>query len=300
MTSALLGWVRCCGLLLVLTAGTPASAFEVRLGHGALNLRATLELAAGKSLAEGLLILVHGTMGHRDMEVMRLVRRTLVERGHSTLAINLSLGVDAREGMFDCAVPSRHRAEDALTEIDAWVQWARDQGAGRLGLVGFSRGGQQAAWYAAQTGQLHLARLVLLAPTFAADAANAYAPRFGAPLEPLLQRAQALEQQGRADELLAGVGFLNCESTSVSAGALLSYYRPARDAEPDATLRRVRVPTLLVVAGADAIVPDLPTRVAASLDNNLIRMVVVDGADHFFRDLYGEDAADAIDAFLRH
>jgi pimeloyl-ACP methyl ester carboxylesterase len=295
-----LGWVRACSLLLALVVGGSAGATEVRLTHGALTLRATLELAAARSLADGLLILVHGTMGHRDMEAMRLLRRTLGERGHSTLAINLSLGVDAREGMFDCAVPSRHRADDALAEIDAWIRWARDQGVGRLGLVGFSRGGQQAAWYAAQTTHPQLSRLILLAPTFAADAAGAYASRFGAPLEPLLQRAQALERQGRGDELLAGVGFLNCESTSASARALLSYYRPAAAAEPDAALRRVRVPTLVVVAGADAIVPDLARRLAASLDGRLVRAVTIDGADHFFRDLYGEDAADAIDAFLRH
>lgn len=34
-------------------------------------------------------------------------------------------------------------------------------------------------------------------------------------------------------------------------------------------------------------------------DGPRLRSTVVSGADHFFHDLYGEDAADAIDAFLR-
>lgn len=295
----LLDWIRAIAFALAIAASSAAGAAEVRTDHGPLALRATLELAPGKSLADGVVILIHGTMGHRDMEVMRLFRRLLAERGHSTLAVNLSLALSAREGMFDCAVPSRHRAEDTLPEIDAWIEWAVRQGAGRLTVLGFSRGGQQAAWYAARQPHSRLARLVLLAPIFAGDPAANYQTRFGAPLAPLLQRARALEAQGRGDELLTGIGFLNCDSTSASARSFLSYYDPAREAEPDATLPRLKVPTLVVAAGGDTIVRDLPRRVAAAVDGKGIRMAVIDGADHFFRDLYGEDAADAINAFLR-
>jgi pimeloyl-ACP methyl ester carboxylesterase len=297
----LIGWMRVLIFALALAAGAAgaAGATEVRTSHGGLTLRATLETAPGKSLADGLVILVHGTMGHRDMEVMRLFRRLLAERGHGTLAINLSLAVDARTGMFDCATPSRHRAEDTLAELDAWIEWAVRQGAGRLTVLGFSRGGQQAAWYAARQPHPRLARLVLLAPIFAGDPAAHYQTRFGTPLAPLLQRARTLDRQGRGGELLTGIGFLNCEQTSASARSFLSYYAPARDGEPLATLPRLKVPTLVVAAGGDTIVRDLPRRVAAAVDGKRIRLVVIDGADHFFRDLYGEDAADAIDAFLR-
>jgi len=290
--------IRIAALSLVLAAGS-ASAKEVRIGHGPLALRATLDLAPSKSIAEGLVILVHGTMGHRDMDVMRHFRSLLAERGHSTLAINFSLGVDAREGMFDCGVPSRHRTEDSLPEIDAWIRWAATGGAGPVTLLGFSRGAQQAAWYAAQRPHVALQRVVLLAPIFAGDPARNYQTRFGTPLAPLLQRAAALRDQGRAGELLASVGFLNCDSTSVSAQSFLSYYDPARDGEPDATVPRLRLPTLIVAAGADTIVRDLPSRIAPAVDGVRIRIVVIDGADHFFRDLYGEDAADAVAAFLR-
>lgn len=291
--------MRAALLVLACSVCTLATATEVRVVHGTLTLRATLELAAGKSLTDGLVIMVHGTMAHRDMEAMRMFRRLLVERGHSTLAVNLSLAIDAREGMYDCAVPSRHRAEDALAEIDTWLGWATRQGASRVTLLGFSRGAQQAAWYAARQPRPRLARLVLLAPTFAADPAAAYDTRFGAPLAPLLQRARALAQQGRGSDLITGIGFLNCDSNSVSAQALLSYYDPARDGEPDLTLSKVRVPTLVVAAGDDAIVRDLPRRVAATIDGARVRLVVIDGADHFFRDLFGDDAVDAIAAFLR-
>lgn len=287
-------------LLLMQSLGAAAqmTSRTVSITHDSRRLVASLDLAEGRALADGVVLVVHGTMGHRDMDVMRRLRALLGERGHSTLAPTLSLGVDGREGMYDCAVPSRHRAEDSAAEIAAWVGWARQQGARRVVLLGFSRGGQQSAWYLAQTPQAPVDRLVLLAPIFAGDLAAGYESRFRQPLAPLLDRARRLVEAGRGDELLPGVGFLNCESTSASAAALLSYYAPPPQSEPDATLPRIGVPTLVVVAGGDIIARDLEQRLGGRLAGRH-RLTVISGADHFFHDLYGEDAADEIGAFLR-
>jgi dienelactone hydrolase len=284
---------------LIVAAGPATPATEVTRTHQGLTLRATLELAPGRTLADGLVLLVHGTMGHRDMEVMRQFRRLLRERGHSTLAITLSLGLDRREGMFDCATPSRHRAADALGEIGAWLDWAEREGARRVTLAGFSRGGQQAAWFAAERRHPALARVVLLAPIFAADSAERYAERFGAPLAPLLAEARAASAAGRGAALLGPLGFLNCERTMASAEAFLSYYAPEPSSELPATVARIAVPVLVVVAGGDEIVRDAARRIAPLADGRRVRMEVIAGADHFFRDLFGEDAADAVHAFLR-
>lgn len=282
----------------VALAGNVA-ATEVTLRHGTLALGATLELAPGATLADGVVLMVHGTMAHRDMEVMRHFRPLLGEKGHSTLAINLSLGLDRREGMFDCAQTSTHRADDAVAEIGAWMDWAARQGARRVTLLGFSRGGQQAAWYAAERAHANLAKVVLLAPIVAGDFADRYEARFGKPLAPLLARARALQGGGQGAALLRGVGFLNCDRTTVSADSFLSYYAPKPGSELPATLPRIGVPTLVVVAGGDEIVRGLDDRIAPLVDGRRVRMTVVSGSDHFFRDLYGEDAADAIDEFLK-
>lgn len=280
-------------LATALAGATLAS--EVTLPHGGLSLRGTLDLARGRTLADGVVLMVHGTMGHRDMDVMRHFRRLLGEKGYSTLGINLSLGLDRREGLYDCGQPSRHRAEDAIAEIGAWMDWAARQGAGRVTLLGFSRGAQQAAWYAAERPHAGLARVVLLVPIFPSDFAAGYAARFGRPLAPLLEQARA----GPPSTLLRGIGFLNCDETSASAESVLSYYAAPPASEPVATLPRIGVPTLVVVAGEDRIVVDLDKRIAALVDGKRVRLTLISGADHFLRDLYGEDAADAIHDFLR-
>lgn len=272
-----------------------AAATEVSLPHGGLALRGTLELAPGRTPADGVILMLHGTMAHRDMEVMRHFRRLLGAKGYGTLAVNLSLGLDRREGMFDCGTPSRHRAEDALAEIGAWMQWLQGQGARRVTLLGFSRGGHQAAWYAASPTDRVLDRVVLLAPIYPRDFAERYPARFGSALAPLLEKARALP----ADALLENVGFLNCDRTAASAAAFLSYYAPAPASELPATLPRIKVPTLVVVAGGDEIVRHLDQRIAPFVDGKRLRTTVISGSDHFFRDLYGEDAADAIHEFLQ-
>ena len=52
----------------------------------------------------------------------------------------------------------------------------------------------------------------------------------------------------------------------------------------------------MTVATADTFVPDLPERMKGRVTEN-ISMKIVDGADHFYRDLFAEDLADAVHAF---
>jgi alpha/beta superfamily hydrolase len=55
---------------------------------------------------------------------------------------------------------------------------------------------------------------------------------------------------------------------------------------------------MLVIAGSeDAVVKGLVEQVQPLASRGLVRLQVIDGADHFFRDLYGEDVADAVAAF---
>jgi alpha/beta superfamily hydrolase len=56
---------------------------------------------------------------------------------------------------------------------------------------------------------------------------------------------------------------------------------------------------LVVVAGNDEAVVGLDKRIAPLVDGRRVQMKVVDGADHFFRDLFADDAVEAVDAFLK-
>src|SRR3546814_17638675 len=89
------------------------------------------------------MVLVHGTLAHNRMEIMQMLQETLGERGISTLAVTLSMGVSDRRGMYDCAVQHRHSNALAAAEIGAWNHWAVKQGPAQVGLPAHARAGRQ-------------------------------------------------------------------------------------------------------------------------------------------------------------
>lgn len=234
-------------------------------------------------------LLVHGTLAHHGMELIASLQDLLAERGYGSLAVTLGLGIDDRRGMLDCGVTHAHRHTDALAEIGTWIDWLRDRGQARVVLLGHSRGGNQVAWFLAEHDRPEVAAAVLLAPaTFDPDRAKAAYAAAGGRLEETLARAGAGER-------LEGVPFLHCARASVEPGSFLSYYAPDPRLDTPSLLPRLRKPVLVVVAGDDTVVPDLAERLPGAPG---VETVTIEGADHFFLDLYAEDAADAIAGFL--
>ncbi len=291
------------GLVLALPAASlaEAAARDVSLAHKGLTLMGRLVIADGKSLADGVILITHGTLAHNRMEVIGAMQTALAERGQSSLAITLSLGIDKRRGMYDCGAPHRHRHTDALDEIGAWIGWLEGQGAKRIVLMGHSRGGNQTAWFAAERARPSVSHVVLLAPMrFDFKRVRAtYKERYGERLTPLLKKAKGLEAAGQPDAFLENVGFLYCKGARVTAEAFLSYYAPDDRRDTPRLLKKIKVPVLVIVGSEDKVVAGLEEAVApiAKARPN-VKLQVIEDADHFFRDFYAEDAADAIVEFL--
>jgi pimeloyl-ACP methyl ester carboxylesterase len=96
--------------------------------------------------------------------------------------------------------------------------------------------------------------------------------------------------------MLGPVGFLYCRDAHVAPDTFIDTYTGPDRHDTPALLARIDVPTVVVIAGGDAVVRGLGERsrpVPGRVD-----VMTIDGADHQFRDLYGEDLADAMAAFL--
>jgi len=278
---------------------TNVQAEELVIPYHGLNLSAELELVAGKHLTDGVVLITHGSLGHRDMETITSQRALLKERGYNTLAINLSLGLDHRLGTYDCKNIHRHRNEDAVGEIGAWVDWLVGKGVNQITLFGHSRGAAQTALYAAQHDDPRVKAVVLLAPPTAENAGEGYQRRYGTALAPLLEQAEQLVRAGRGETVLEHVNIMYCRDVSASANSFVSYYRSSPDLDSPGLLPRIKVPTLVIAASEDEVVAGLDKIIPPLLGNNpQVRFKVIQGAGHFFRDLNAEDAADTIDEFL--
>lgn len=290
-------------MVLALVAPVRASAEDVVHEHLGLKLNGRLEIAPGKSLEkDGVALILHGTLAHHGMEIIRELQANLKQRGINTLAVTLSLGLDRRTGMFDCGVEHDHRHSDAIEELGSWLEWLEARKAAWVDIIGHSRGGAQVALFAAEQGDKVSGRIVLVAPLLenvsAEEQASRYEAQFGKPLEPILADARARAEGDEAESLMDVPGFLTCPSARVSPTAFLDYYAGSRRSVPE-LLNDIKAPTLVVAAGGDEIIPGIVDALSAAGLPEHVTVSEVDGADHFFRDLFGEDLADEIATFLR-
>jgi len=291
--------------LLVTFAGvvsTAASEHRIELKINGAVAYGDLVEPEGGGREKGVLVITHGTLAHKDMEIIAALQAALAERGIASLAHSLTLGMDRREGMYDCANPHLHRHEDGAAEIGAWITWLKANGAGPISLLGHSRGGNQAAWFAAGPGKGVLNALVLLAPSMNARDSNPaadYKRRFNADLDAILSKAKALIAKGAGTALMDMPGFLYCTNAKASAESVVSYYGPEPRRDTPALLPRLDVRTLVIAAGEDTVVPNVVERVRPLADGKKIQLRVVEDASHLFNDFFIEDAADLVAEFLK-
>ena len=279
--------------------GAQAETVTTQTADG-VAVTANLELADGASLADGVVLLTHGTLAHNAMEIIQALQAGLKDRGISSLAPTLSLGVPNRTGMYDCKVTHTHRHTDALDEIGLWLGWLKEQGATDVVLAGHSRGGNQTAWFAAREPDPSVSKVILIAPATwdETKAAAGFEKSHGQPLDGALKKAWALVDAGQGSEIMKGMGVLYCPGADVTAASFVSYYQPDDRRHTPTLMPMLSKPTLVIAGTEDTVVEGLIEATRPLADAGKVDLAVIEGADHFFLDFFAEDAADAMEAFI--
>lgn len=287
--------IHALGFMLAMAVHASAPAEEVTIEHQGMTLNARLARAGGWPRGP-VILMVHGTLAHNRMEIMATIQELLTDAELSSLAINLSLSVDDRRGTFACETPHAHRDSDALDEIGLWLDWLKARGAQRVVLLGHSRSGNQVARFVAERDAPQVEAVVLIAPsTWDADkVANGYQERFGVPLSMRLEEARELVAAGKPGAWLEQTGFLYCAGAKVTAATFLDYYEPDERRDTPSVLPAIRKPTIVFAGSEDTVVEGLEARISPIADGEQLKLVVMDGADHFFRDLYAEEIVEII------
>ena len=276
-----------CGLM-----SASISAQEIIIRADQLRLNATLNLVTD-SIDDGpLVLLVHGTLGYKGMEIIASLQTLLADEDLNSLAINLSLGIDNREGPFDCVVPHEHRHEDAAAEIAIWIEWLKGQGVDQVLLAGHSRGGSQVAAYSQNADAIVMGQVLIAPSTWSRKyAAKAYQNRYQKHLGDLIEVAIQQANNGWMPE---PTSLIYCENViEVKAASFLSYYQPPQTLNTPDLLVEGGLPTLVLGAGDDQVVKDLPQQMELRNFSN-VEFIMVDDADHFYRDLYADDVVEAM------
>lgn len=269
----------------------PLNAKEITLKYKNLTLNAELELAEGKTFKDGVILITHGSLAHRDMQTLTYLRELLAELEYSTLAINLSLGLDNRHGMYDCKTPHHHIYDDALDEIDQWIAWLKSEGTTAITLLGHSKGGAQTALYALERDSKIIKSIILMAPSTKSKGGTKK-------LYNQIQRAKLIKSLGNSETKLQGMPIMHCKKSTATVKSFLSYNAFSPRHDTPTLLPELKKPTLVLVGGQDNVVRGLEKKVAPLVDNKKVFMKVVETAGHFFRDLNMDEAVEYIEAFL--
>ena len=269
---------------------------EIKISHNGLTLNANLASSSPQLEGKAIVLIVHGTLAHRGMEIISGLQNALLERQIPSLAINLSLGLDDRKGMYDCKILHRHKHEDALGEIDQWLNWLKTQKVKSVAILGHSRGGNQVAWFAAERMRRQISKIILMAPmTWDRQyAARSYEKNYRVKLAPLLEKAKTGGQG-----IMKSIGFIYCPKTDVRASSFVSYYRDDPRKNTPFLLPKIKRPVLVLVAENDKVVKNLAPKIEPLLKGSTIKMVRIEDTGHMFLDFALEDAADSIAEFLQ-
>lgn len=287
---------------LALTIGTSANADgtkEIKQTLGGLTVNANLLMADGKNFQDDIVLLTHGTLTHNGRSTYKQLQKNLASLGISSLAINLSLGLNDRHGEYDCKVTHTHKHTDALKEIGFWLHWLKAKGAKKVVLMGHSRGGSQTAWYAVKHDNPIIKEVVLLAPaTGEQQSAEVYEHKYGKPLAAILAKAKALVAEGKGSTVLKNTDFIYCKKSQVTAASFVDYYDPKPEFDTPTLLKNIKKPTLVIMGTEDKVVPDLPEKMKALEKSKMAKTLMIEDANHSFLDFANEDIAQAISDFI--
>ena len=91
--------------------------------------------------SESIALLLHGTRGHKNLELISSLRESLINIGIDSLSINLSYGIKDRNNDFlPCDIHHQHTVKDSLEEIKLWYDFVNQKGYTKVYLIGHSRG----------------------------------------------------------------------------------------------------------------------------------------------------------------
>ena len=172
-------------------------------------------------------LIVHGTRGHKGMEIIETLSSRLYEEGYTVLSINLSYGFHNRKDEFlSCDIKHNHNEHESVREIVAWYNYLISKGYDKVNFIGHSRGGFNIMQALSIINNKEI-KSFLLAPfidTYAGTKTY-YEEELGIPYELIIKSS---ENYYLADKYKL-INFLFCENVNVSSQTFRSYLNYSRN-----------------------------------------------------------------------
>ena len=244
-------------------------------------------------------IIVHGTRGHKSMEIIKTLSNRFYDEGYDVLNINLSYGFNDREDEFlSCEIKHQHSEHDSVKEILTWYKYLIAKGYKDIRFIGHSRGAFNVIQTLALIENNQNINAYLLAPIIDTyeGTRDYYVNDLNIPYDLIINSNYNYD----ISEKYSLINFLFCENAKVSSQTFRSYLDFSQDEKKYpftyniiSLLKNINSPITIFSGTEDEILLDSYEKFKVINKHN-INHIVIDGAGHFFRDLYLDDIVDNI------
>ena len=263
--------------------------------HNGLTLNANLK---SNPQSDTIFILVHGTRGYKDMEIIKSLSQRILDYGHSSLSINLSYDIDNRASEFlSCDRVHTHNEHTSINEIVSWYRYLENQDYKNIYFIGHSRGAFNVIQAMALINNNNI-KAYLLAPVIDTylGTKNYYDQEHNLPYETLINNKDEFIISDR----YPSINFLFCENAKVSSSTFRSYLDLSKNQTlypftfSIIDLLKDTNSSVTIFSGTDDEILLDSYKKLNKINQSNISHILIDEADHFFRDIYLDDVVDII------
>ena len=271
--------------LLMLTNITEANE-KIISARLADNKTVTAEFHSGEPGSPAVLI-VHGFLQTRNYLTVSTIAESAAEAGYTVLTPTLSLGVSERKKSLQCDAIHVHSFEEDVAEIDYWVKWLEKKGHRKIVVIGHSFGSLQLLGYLLNHSSSSVSQFIA---TSLLDTSREQSP------EKL--QAYLLDAQNRvknSDKSLGEYALSYCKKYVSPASAYLSYATWSRKRILN-SVKKANIPTTVILGSKDKrLDPDWHKE----LKIFGAKVIMIDGANHFFSADHEFDLLETVQKLLR-
>ena len=248
---------------------------------------------------ESVFLILHGTRGYKEMEIIASLAQRIYEAGHDTLRINLSYGINNREDTFlPCDIKHQHNEYESISEIITWYNYLLSKGYKEINFIGHSRGAFNIVQSLALLEKKNRITSYLLAPvidTYEGTKAY-YENELNIPYDSIINS----NEKYFISDKYSLINFLFCQDAIVSSETFRSYLDFSKKA--DKYPYTFEILDLLdnldsqitIISGTDDEILLDSYKNFNSIEKNNIKFVIIEGGDHFFRDIFLDEVIEII------
>jgi len=196
--------------------------------------------------------------------------------------------------------------EESLLDIDAWIEWAVEQGYTKIILSGHSHGTEKVVYY--MNNGKYKDKVTALVLMGFCDSVGTQQKFEKTITVNLMAEAKEKVASGKGYEILTGHRRANCGELPISASSYINYFSkdselskttPFRNASPLPMIRNINVPVLATIGDHEeyTIIPITEAMTLLEKENKNIKAHQIIGSNHVYKG-YQQDLINLVKQFL--